>query len=178
MVVAESDLRQKHVDQLMVESVYMFSKRSGMSLRTLAKKCFADPSYFPKLKKGIIHYSDELDEPLARIDLFLQLTVLEKVTGGLFINPLRIDPEMDTTPSGLKERLSKNLEEATGALNKLHAYQKNPDRESVIETMYQMLDAMIDANLTFGAYRNRYGINQEEFLNGYRKHRAKEEGKR
>ncbi|MCE7699816.1 MAG: hypothetical protein K8E24_013705 [Methanobacterium paludis] len=178
MVVAESRLKQRYVDELMIHSIYYFSKKYGMSLRTIAKECYVDPSYFPKVKAGIIHYSDDLDERLSNIHWFLYLVVLEKSSGGLMMNPLRFDPNMDITPSALKERLSKNMEEAEQALRKLRAYQRNPNRDEVIETIYQSLDVQIDTNVMIGTLSEKIGMSRDELIRGYRKHREDEEGKR
>lgn len=178
MAVVESQLVRHQVDEQMVKAVYSFSKSSGMSLRKIAERCFVDPSYFSKLKKGIIHYSDELDEHLSKIHWFLYLAVLEKASGGLMMNPLRFDPDMDITPSALKERLSKNMEEAEEALRKLQAYQRKPDREATLETIYQSLDVQIETNVMIGILSEKIGVNREELIAGYKRHREQEEDKR
>jgi hypothetical protein len=176
LAAIESEVWQQKAERQFIDFIYTFSEKTGISLRSLAKMVHVDPSYFPKIKAGIIHYSSDLDVALSRVHWMLDLAILERISGGLFINPLRIDPNMSIDPSCLKESLSDNLEEATKALKKLHAYQKNPDRDAALKTIYESMDVLIESNMMIGVLSEKIGVSRDELIEGYQEHR-KNEGK-
>ncbi|EST11284.1 hypothetical protein [Sporolactobacillus laevolacticus] len=174
MAAIESEVWQQKAERQFIDFIYMFSDKTGMSLRTLAKLVHVDPSYFPKVKAGIIHYSSDLDSSLSRVHWMLNLAIWERISGGLFINPLRIDPDMSLEPSCLKESLSDNLEEATNALKKLRAYQKYPDRDAALKTIYESMDVLMEGNVLIGVLSEKIGVSRSELIEGYKKHKRDE----
>lgn len=164
------------VDEKLVESIESYGKVSGQSMRKIANLLHVDQSMFSKAKYGKTRIPEHLDPALSKLNWRIALEVVSEHSGGFMSNVLKLDPNLDLSPSGLKERLQKDLTEAYRALENLHAYQSNPDKQSVISALSELYDVLEVGIAAFGRYEELYGVNHDEFIKIHNQQRK--DGKR
>lgn len=151
-------------DESLIESIEEYGKYSGKSMRKIADEVHIHQSLISKAKHKKAKLPEYLDPALSGLNWRIAIEIASEHSGGFISNVLKLDPSLDLSPSGLKERLTKDLREAYKALDNLHAYQANPDKESVITALSELYDVLEVGIAAFGRYEELYGINHDEFI--------------
>lgn len=141
-----------------------------------AKQLNIDRSLVSRAESGKERLSEAHDAAIASVNWRLALEVIDERSGGYISNILRLEPTIDLSPAGLKERLQKDLQEALAALNNVYTFMRNPDKDGLKKAWHEITDVIEVATVARGVYEEKFGLNHKELIKIHNQQRK--EGKR
>ncbi|MFX3617944.1 MAG: hypothetical protein ACE3JK_10480 [Sporolactobacillus sp.] len=159
-----------------VEAVESYGKASGKSMRKIADEVHIDHTMISKAKHGKAKLPDYLDPALSGLNWRIALAVIDERTGGYISDILRLEPDIDLSPAGLKERLQIDLQEAMDALKKVYMFKRQPDKRAMEDAWHQITDVIEVGTAARGVFEEKFGLDHKELVKIHNQQRK--EGKR
>jgi RNA-binding protein YhbY len=147
-----------------VETVLQYGRETGQSMRTIADQLHIDHTLISKAKHGKYKFPDYMDSTLASLNWRVALEVIDERSGGYISNILKLDPDIDLSPAGLKERLQKDLQEALSSLGDVYMFEKEPDKRALEKAWHEMTDVIEVATVARGVYEEQFQLNHKELV--------------
>jgi transcriptional regulator with XRE-family HTH domain len=137
---------------------------TGTTQSFIAKHLHVDRALVSRAESGKERLSETHDAAIASINWRLALEVIDERSGGYISNITKLDPTIDLSPAGLKERLQKDLQEAMKALNNVYTFMREPDKEPLEKAWHEITDVIEVASVARGVYEEQFGLNHKELV--------------
>lgn len=147
-----------------VETVLQYGADTNQSMRKIADDLHIDHTLISKAKHGKYKFPDYMDPTLSDLNWRVALEVIDERSGGYISNILKLDPDIDLSPAGLKERLQKDLQEALAALGKVYMFEENPDKQALEDVWHQLTDVIEVGTAARGVFEERYGLDHKRLV--------------
>lgn len=141
-----------------------YRELTGVTQSNIASHLHVDRAIISRAEAGKERLSEVHDAAIASINWRLALEVIDERSGGYISNITKLDPTIDLSPAGLKERLQKDLQEAMSALNNVYTFMKEPDPEALEKAWHEITDVIEVATVARGVYEEHFKLNHKELL--------------